>query len=158
MCVFFSTFSFTCFLQVLCNLVNSSTWYTASCGGYSSSRYAGRSSGWDHSWHPKKLDKEHEWNCIVCGESNCCDRARCKGCKEHVGKVLHKKNTAADSGKRSNGKGTGAPVDQEAIRGTQHAKMTSLAFRIEFKQNWTDREEKRSKLWKNSKLRGNLWN
>ena len=69
----------------------SSPWYTASCGGYSSSRYAGRSSGWNHSWQPKKLDKEHEWNCIVCGESNYYDRARCKGCKEHVGKLLHKK-------------------------------------------------------------------
>ena len=41
-----------------------------------------------------------------CNESNYYDRARCRGCKEHVGKLLQK--AAADSGKRSSGKGTGA--------------------------------------------------
>ena len=34
-----------------------------------------------------------------------------------------KKKTTADSGKRSSGKGMGALLDQEAIRGTQHAKI-----------------------------------
>ena len=64
-------------------------------GGYSSSRFAGRGSGgWDHSWQPKKWDKEHEWNCTVCGESNCHDRARRRGCKEHVGKLLQKKKSS----------------------------------------------------------------
>ena len=79
------------------------------------SRCAGwGSGGWDHSWQPKK------WNCTVCGESNHYDRARCRGCEEHVGKRLQK--AAADSGKRSSGKGTGVLVDQDAIRWTQHAK------------------------------------
>ena len=42
--------------------------------------------------------------------------------KEHVGKILHNK-AAADSGKRSSGKGTGTSVDPEATRCTQHAKV-----------------------------------
>ena len=89
---------------------------------YSSSRYAGRGSGgWDHSWQPKKWDKEHECNCTVCGESNYYDRVRCRGGREHVGKLVYK--AAVDSGKRSSSKGTGAFVDQEAIRGAEHAKM-----------------------------------
>ena len=37
--------------------------------------------------------------------------------------LAKKKKTAADSGKRSSGKGMGALLDQEAIRGTQHAKI-----------------------------------
>ena len=123
MCVF-STFSSLVSFKCCANLGNPSMspWYGASCGGYSSSRCAGRSSGgWDHSPQPKKWDTEHERNCTVCGENNYFDRARCRGCKEHVGKLLQK--TAADSGKRSRVKGTGASLDQEAFRGTQHAKM-----------------------------------
>ena len=57
------------------------------------------------------------------GGSNYYDSARCRGCKEHVGKLLQR--AAADSGKRSSGKGTWALVDQEAVRGTQRAKMKS---------------------------------
>ena len=42
-----------------------------------------------------------ERNCTVYGENTYFDRARCAGCKEHVGKLLQK--AAADSGKRNLG-------------------------------------------------------
>ena len=43
--------------------------------------------------------------------------------KNTLGSSCKTKQKAADSGKRSSGKGMGALLDQEAIRGTQHAKM-----------------------------------
>ena len=78
-----------------------------------------------HSWQPKKWDEEHEWNCTVCGEGNPHDRARCRGCKAHVGNLWQE--AAEDTGKNSSGKGKRASLNQEAVIGTQHAKMQAEA-------------------------------